>query len=278
MRRVVWYSSRRLPQRHQTRGLRVEALPHSAIGISLTHPKDIPEVVNNISNVDYFRKQLPQRDNVCNSVWVVVPMACGEALPALRDAGFKFHHATGDKGVLYKWTGSGACRVPDYATHRVGVAGVVVNSVEKLLLVKEAKGAWKSWKLPGGHVDVGEDLHSAAAREVREETGVESVFEHVIGIRHSHGLEYGRSDLYIPCKMRLAGSTSITPCQYEIETADWRDISDLAASKSELNRQIARLLERGDYNPIHPHTMKHALTGRTVQFYWSGDGPVSGCT
>lgn len=51
----------------------------------------------------------------------------------------------------------------------VSAGGVVVNSEGRILVVSQHG---TSWSLPKGHVEVGEDLVSAARREVREEAGV----------------------------------------------------------------------------------------------------------
>ena len=50
-----------------------------------------------------------------------------------------------------------------------GVGGLVINDRNELLVIAERYG-WdnvKRWKLPGGLVDPGEDLDTAACREVR---------------------------------------------------------------------------------------------------------------
>ncbi len=45
----------------------------------------------------------------------------------------------------------------------------------KVLLIRRGKGALEGlWSLPGGHIEPGERAREAAAREVREETGVEA--------------------------------------------------------------------------------------------------------
>lgn len=55
----------------------------------------------------------------------------------------------------------------------VGV-GVIVRRGEEVLLVRRdgVHGAG-TWSTPGGHLDPGETLEACAAREAREETGVE---------------------------------------------------------------------------------------------------------
>ena len=47
--------------------------------------------------------------------------------------------------------------------------GVVINPQGQVLVVSQ-KG--KSWSLPKGHIDPGEDALTAAKREIHEETGV----------------------------------------------------------------------------------------------------------
>ncbi|MDM7275871.1 MAG: NUDIX hydrolase [Thermoprotei archaeon] len=56
----------------------------------------------------------------------------------------------------------------------VGVGCLVIDG-GKVLLIKRAypPGAGK-WSIPGGHVELGEDLIEAAVRELREETRLEA--------------------------------------------------------------------------------------------------------
>lgn len=56
-------------------------------------------------------------------------------------------------------------------THIAAVAGVVVNSDGKLLLVKNRYRG--TWEYLGGQVENGENLVEALQREIREESGIE---------------------------------------------------------------------------------------------------------
>jgi ADP-ribose pyrophosphatase YjhB (NUDIX family) len=58
-----------------------------------------------------------------------------------------------------------------FPTHIVAVDGIIENEKNEILLVKSRdKGVYT---VPGGQVEVGENLMEALKREIREETGVE---------------------------------------------------------------------------------------------------------
>jgi ADP-ribose pyrophosphatase YjhB (NUDIX family) len=64
----------------------------------------------------------------------------------------------------------------------VGV-GVVVWRGPELLLIQRGKAPRiGSWSLPGGMQELGETVRQTAAREVREETGVEIEVTHLIDV------------------------------------------------------------------------------------------------
>lgn len=53
-----------------------------------------------------------------------------------------------------------------------GVSTLVIRENQALLVKRAKKAGFGLWSLPGGHVEWGEPLREAAAREVLEETGI----------------------------------------------------------------------------------------------------------
>ncbi|KAJ9459835.1 Nudix hydrolase 8 [Diplonema papillatum] len=244
----------------QVRRLTVENAPHTAQKIVVKGKEDLGEL-------EAFVKEKPAG---YSSQWVHLPISCASAAEMLAGHGFVYHHAYDNTSVLYRWLSDNTCRVPDFATHRVGVAGLVYDKeTQKVLLVKESRGTGL-WKLPGGHADLGEDIFSTAIREVKEETGIDAEFEHILCVRHSHGLAYDRSDLYFVCQLRPL-TTDIRKCDFEIQDCAWLPIDKLSQSPSQLNSTLADLFAQGAFTPIVYHKQVHLLTKQPTAFYYARD-------
>ena len=54
---------------------------------------------------------------------------------------------------------------------------------------------------------------------MREETGVETAFESLLTLRHQHAAQFGRSDLYAICLLRVASPCEIRRDSYELDDA-----------------------------------------------------------
>jgi 8-oxo-dGTP diphosphatase len=69
-----------------------------------------------------------------------------------------------------------------YYDPKVAVASVIQRSGQVLMIRRANEPGYGLWSMPGGYVDRGEVAEEAAAREVREETGLEVEIERLIGL------------------------------------------------------------------------------------------------
>ncbi|XP_065365822.1 uncharacterized protein LOC135958834 isoform X2 [Calliphora vicina] len=156
------------------------------------------------------------------AIWFHVKTEHSEWVPYLTKMNFEFHHAKEGMVVLNRWLPEDEYpNLPVYSHTMLGVGGLVVNDKNEVLVVSERFALIpNSWKLPGGYAEPHENLVDAAIREVREETGVESVFNTVISLRHAHGGPFGCSDIY--CVVALTPtSLELQRCEREIAKVKW---------------------------------------------------------
>ncbi len=64
----------------------------------------------------------------------------------------------------------------------VGVGAVIIEQ-DRVLLIKRGKPPLEGqWSIPGGMLEIGEEVREAAAREAREETGLEVAADELLGV------------------------------------------------------------------------------------------------
>jgi ADP-ribose pyrophosphatase YjhB (NUDIX family) len=217
--------------------------------------------------VSMFRQRLEATVNVCRaqqkfSIWVEVPMSRARLIEDMASLGFTFHHAQGSIAHLNLWLKDSECKIPEYATHHVGVGAVVVNSRNEILCVRELRNNYMPWKIPGGLAELGEQIDEAVVREVLEETGVPTKFVNVLAFRHSHGMANGRSDLFFVCRLEPIESVdesngrALIPepvaQQSEIEVAAWVPLSE-----------YRNMVDQG--HPMMRHVMKLYDQGQNIE-------------
>ena len=169
-----------------------------------------------------------------SSLWVEVPLSKARLIEEIEaaDLGFKFHHAQGSTLKLNAWLRKDIpSKVPEFATHHVGVGAVVINSRDEILCIRELRKNYHPWKIPTGLADIGESIHDAAEREVLEETGITASYHSILSFRHTHGMANGRSDLFFVCRLipKEDGRGSVqtpVPQACEIAEAKWIPLSE----------------------------------------------------
>lgn len=207
-------------------------------------------VAQNIQWNDAFSAviQTWRRETKYRGVWLHLnpktnPNA-GTVMQASVNNGFELHTVHGDRIVLKLWLPRDTENVlPDAPHHQFGVAGMVVNGRGEVLVIQERRGPTARlkgfWKLPGGLVDPGEDLTTAVAREVKEETGVNAKFHSIATFRETHSGPFGSTDIYAVCAMTLVDTDSyttspspkpITPHPDEIKACEWIPMEEFLGS------------------------------------------------
>jgi len=58
----------------------------------------------------------------------------------------------------------------------------LIDRPSRPIVLVERKNTPHGWALPGGFVDVGEEVETAAMREAREETGLQVWLQHLLGV------------------------------------------------------------------------------------------------
>ncbi|WP_062267040.1 NUDIX hydrolase [Endozoicomonas arenosclerae] len=176
-----------------------------------------------------------------NLIWLTLPIHQSHLIEPCTREGFKFHNCL-ETEITLVYKNVSNVFVPFIPTHTLGAGALIVNSSHEVLLVKEH--GMNGYKLPGGHIDLGEPIESAIQREVLEETGIESDFESIVGITTKHPYRFGKSNMYIICRLKAVTDIISIQDKNEIEDARWTPISDYLqdTNNSLFNRQMVEKL------------------------------------
>ncbi|XP_030381899.1 nudix hydrolase 2 [Scaptodrosophila lebanonensis] len=177
------------------------------------------------------------------AIWFYVYKNQAEWVPILAEAGFDFHHARTGVVAMYRWLPKDeSSNLPNYAHTLLGVGGLVINDNDEVLVVSDRYAMIpNSWKLPGGYVEPRENLIDAAIREVCEETGIQTTFKSVVCLRHSHGGNFGCSDIYMVVGLKPL-NLDFKRCEREIARLQWMPIQEYLEHPQvhETNRHFVR--------------------------------------
>ncbi|KAM3964368.1 uncharacterized protein ACR2FA_001342 [Aphomia sociella] len=159
-------------------------------------------------------------------IWFRVNIEDSYQVPILANKGFTFHHARDGFVMMYKWLPSDSdANLPPAAHTNLSIGAIVFNDKDQILAVSEKQYEFPHCKLPGGYVEVGEDLTEAAVREVKEETGVDTVFQYLITFLHTHNMMHGNSEVNVLVMMK-ALSDQINISQREVNDCKWMHVTE----------------------------------------------------
>eukprot|EP01084_Bolivina_argentea_P217564 369359_1 len=199
------------------------------------------------------------QENGTRALWAYIPSNRSHLIPTLIQRGFDFHYANTGFVLMSKWMSQNnePNKLPHTPSTIVGVAGVVHNENEEILLVQEKHTfVERKWKFPGGLADAHENIDAAITREVYEETGIKSTFKSIMGFRHQHGIKFGGStenciisDFYIVCRLVVSDKDEkqdINICESEIYDAQWISLNEFIYDIDSwpINKEFAALLNK----------------------------------
>ena len=119
-------------------------------------------------------------------------------------------------------------------------AHVHVTDERGRILVVRTTYLGRQWMLPGGRVERGETPHAAAAREAREETGLDVAVERLVLVDAHHA-----RDTSFIFAARVTGGT-LDPQLGEIAEVGWLSRDEIEATSPRLDRLLALIADVGE--------------------------------
>jgi 8-oxo-dGTP diphosphatase len=105
---------------------------------------------------------------------------------------------------------------PEIGRAPIGAACVILDPTGRFLLVRHTYGRC-NWEIPGGGALPGEPPNETASRELREETGIIATAEHLTGVYHEPGHDFGAMLHFV---FRVEWQPSFTPAASDDEVGE----------------------------------------------------------
>jgi 8-oxo-dGTP diphosphatase len=103
---------------------------------------------------------------------------------------------------------------------QVGTAMIITNGDKVLLMKRKGPHGHGTWSTPGGHLDFGETLEGCAAREAREEVGVDVFDVRFRCVTNDVFEEEGKHYITIWLEGKPVGEPTIA-AEQEVEEIGW---------------------------------------------------------
>ena len=173
-------------------------------------------------------------------IWVTLHISQTHLIPIFTKNQFHFHNCSDNTLTLTRSLIENN-EIPFKPTHTIG-AGALVKNGQNILVIKEAMSPSKGYKLPGGHVDLGEAITDAAKREVFEETGIIAKFQSINGLVSKFPYRFDKANIYFVCCMEAVTLDINIQRPAEIADAKWVNVDSFLTDSinSEFNKAAVR--------------------------------------
>ncbi|TXG61498.1 hypothetical protein EZV62_012861 [Acer yangbiense] len=175
-------------------------------------------------------------------VWLKILPEQADLVPVALQEGFSYHHAEPGYVMLTHWIPGERC-----------------------------SGVWKS---PTGYINKSEEIFSAAIREVKEETGVDTIFQQMAAFRYS---TFENSDILFVCMLEPL-SSEITIDDKEIQDAKWMPLDEFVGQSFYVDDHMSRKVidvcvkaYEDRYNGFVARHLTSKLDGKLSCLYYSSD-------
>lgn len=164
-------------------------------------------------------------------IWFSLSIQQSAFIKVLTDVGFVFHNCLEDQITLILRIKANAY-APFVPTHSIGAGALIFNDQQQVLVIREKLALQNGFKLPGGHIELGEKISQAIVREVFEETGIHSEFLGIQGFASKKVFRFGKSNIYFLCRLKALSTEIDIQDIDEIAEAKWCDINEFINDKN----------------------------------------------